>query len=81
MGVQKVKTLADIPLELLTNLLGKNSAELHRRANGIDDSPDVTFHEQKSMSTEHTFQQDTIDLNFLIVALARMTEKLAFQLR
>ncbi|MDP3393876.1 hypothetical protein [Sediminibacterium sp.] len=81
MGVQKVKTLADIPLELLTNLLGKNGAELHRRTNGIDDSPDVPFHEQKSMSTEHTFHQDTIDLKFLNAALARMTEKLAFKLR
>jgi DNA polymerase-4 len=81
MGVQKVKTLANIPIELLTNLLGKNGAELHRRANGIDDSPVVPFHEQKSMSTEHTFQQDTIDLNFLNAELARMTEKLAFQLR
>lgn len=81
MGVQKVKTLADIPIELLTNLLGKNGAELHRRANGIDNSPVVPFHEQKSMSTEHTFQQDTIDLNFLNAELARMTEKLAFQLR
>ncbi|WP_295232423.1 hypothetical protein [Sediminibacterium sp.] len=33
------------------------------------------------MSTEHTSQQDTIDLNFLNAELARMTEKLAFQLR
>lgn len=81
MCVQKVKTLANIPIELLTNLLGKNGAELHRRANGIDDSPVVPFNEQKSMSTEHTFQQDTIDLNFLNAELARMTEKLAFQLR
>jgi DNA polymerase-4 len=81
MGVQKVETLAKIPVELMINLLGKNGAELHRRANGIDESPVVPFHEQKSISTENTFQQDTTDLNFLHVELARMTEKLAFQLR
>ncbi len=81
MGVQKVETLAKIPVELMINLLGKNGAELHRRANGIDESPVVPFHEQKSISTENTFQQDTIDLKFLYAELSRMTEKIAFQLR
>ena len=81
MGVQKVETLAKIPVELMMNLLGKNGAELHRRANGIDESPVVPFHEQKSISTENTFQQDTIDLKFLHAELSRMTEKIAFQLR
>ena len=81
MGVQKVETLAKIPVELMVNLLGKNGAELHRRANGIDASPVVPFHEQKSISTEKTFQQDTTDLKFLHVELSRMTEKIAFQLR
>lgn len=81
MGVSKVETLAKIPIELMINLLGKNGAELHRRANGIDESPVVPFHEQKSISTENTFQQDTTDLHFLNAELSRMTEKIAFQLR
>jgi len=81
MGVQKVETLAKIPVELMINLLGKPGAELHRRANGIDESPVVPFHEQKSISTENTFQQDTTDLTFLHAELSRMTEKIAFQLR
>lgn len=81
MGVQKVETLAKIPVELMINLLGKNGAELHRRANGIDESPVVPFHEQKSISTENTFQQDTTNLKFLHAELSRMTEKIAFQLR
>ena len=81
MGVQKVETLSKIPIELMINLLGKPGADLHRKANGIDESPVVPFHEQKSISTENTFQQDTIDLKFLHAELARMTEKIAFQLR
>lgn len=81
MGVQKIETLAKIPIELLINLLGKPGADLHRKANGIDESPVIPFHEQKSMSTENTFQQDTTDLSFLHAELSRMTEKLAFQLR
>src|SRR5258705_626728 len=65
MGVETVKTLSEIPVELMQNLLGKNGSELWRRANGIDESPVIPYHEQKSISTENTFQQDTIDMNFL----------------
>jgi DNA polymerase-4 len=61
--------------------LGKNGTELHRRANGIDESPVVPYREQKSISTEQTFETDTIDTRFLYMQLARMTEKIAFELR
>lgn len=81
MGIHKIETLAQIPIPLMINLLGKPGIDLHRKANGIDESPVVPFHEAKSISTEQTFQQDTIDLKFLNAELVRMTEKIAFQLR
>lgn len=81
MGIHHIKTLSEIPVPLMINLLGKPGMDLHRKANGIDESPVVPFHEAKSISTEHTFQQDTIDLKFLHAELSRMTEKIAFQLR
>lgn len=81
MGVHKIETLANIPVELMINLLGKPGAHLHRSANGIDESPVIPFHEQKSISTENTFQADTTNLTFLRSELVRMTEKIAFQLR
>ncbi|HKO80716.1 MAG TPA: DNA polymerase IV [Chitinophagaceae bacterium] len=81
MGVETIKVLSEIPKEMLQNLLGKNGAELWRRANGIDDSPVIPYVEQKSISTENTFQQDTIDMNFLNAELLRMTEKIAYELR
>ena len=81
MGVETVSLLSKIPVEMLQNLLGKNGAELWRRAQGIDDSPVVPYHEQKSISTEQTFQQDTIDMDFLHAELVRMTEKIGFDLR
>ena len=81
MGVETVKVLSEIPVELMQNLLGKTGTELWRRANGIDETPVIPFHEQKSISTEHTFQQDTIDLDYLLAELTRMTEKIAFDLR
>lgn len=81
MGIHKIKTLAELPVPYLITLLGKPGIDLHRKANGIDESPVVPFHEAKSISTEQTFQVDTIDLKFLHAELARMTEKIAFQLR
>lgn len=81
MGVRTIKVLSEIPLPMMQNLLGKNGVELSRKANGIDPTPIVPYSEQKSIGTEETFQQDTIDLKFLNSEIIRMTEKLAFQLR
>lgn len=81
MGVETVKTLSEIPVALMYNLLGKNGNELHRRANGIDESPVIPYREQQSISTERTFESDTIDTLFLQRQLIRMTEKIAFELR
>ncbi|RYF98967.1 MAG: hypothetical protein EOO02_17885 [Chitinophagaceae bacterium] len=81
MGVETVRMLSDIPVVLLRNLMGKTGEELWRRSRGIDESPVIPYHEQKSISTENTFQQDTIDMSFLDAELVRMTEKIAFELR
>lgn len=81
MGVETVKTLSEIPVTYVQNLFGKDGADLHRKANGIDTSPVVPYREQKSISTEKTFQTDTIDLRFLHAELTRMTEHIAFELR
>jgi len=81
MGVETVKTLSEIPVTLMYNLLGKNGNELHRRANGIDESPVVPYREQQSISTERTFESDTIDTAFLQRQMVRMTEKIGFELR
>lgn len=81
MGVETIKVLSDIPVEMLVNLLGKPGTELWRRANGIDESPVVPFKEQKSISTEQLFQQDTIDMLVIHSTLVRMTETSAYALR
>ncbi len=81
MGVETVKTLSEIPVPMMQNLLGKDGIELHRRANGVDESPVVPYREQKSISTEETFHTDTIDMRFIHKELTRMTEKIAFELR
>jgi len=81
MGVSTIKILSEIPVPMMHNLLGKNGIDLSRKANGIDPSPIVPYSEQKSIGTEETFIQDTIDMKFLNSELIRMTERLTFQLR
>lgn len=81
MGIETVAVLCQIPVEMLQNLLGENGREIWRRANGIDETPVVPFHEQKSISTENTFEMDTTDMRFLNSEVVRMTERIAFELR
>jgi DNA polymerase IV len=81
MGVSTIRVLTQIPVEMMINLLGKNGIDLWRRANGIDETPIVPYHEAKSIGTENTFETDTIDVAFLHKELVRMTEKIAFELR
>jgi DNA polymerase-4 len=80
-GVETIQTLSDIPIEMLGTMLGKNGIDLWRKANGLDESPIIPYREQKSISTEHTFQTDTINLDFLHAQLVRMTESIGFELR
>ncbi|WP_208730531.1 DNA polymerase IV [Flavobacterium foetidum] len=80
-GVRKIQTLAEMPAEVLQQMIGKNGLELWKKANGIDHTPVEPYSERKSISTEHTFSQDTIDIAKLKRVLLGMVEKLAFQLR
>jgi DNA polymerase-4 len=81
MGVETIGTLSQIPMEYLQNLLGKNGTELWKRSQGLDDAPVMPYVEQKSMGTESTFENDTIDVDFLHRNLARMVEQTAFEMR
>lgn len=81
MGVRTVSTLREMPMNFLMSAFGKNGIALWNKANGIDDSPVVPYMEQKSISTECTFDQDTIDVKRLKSVLIAMVEKVTFQLR
>ena len=81
MGVRNIKTLSEMPIEVLQQLIGKNGQELWKKANGWDDTPVVPYSERKSISKEHTFTQDTIDIVGIKSLLSGMVEQLCFQLR
>ncbi|NCU35550.1 DNA polymerase IV [Candidatus Falkowbacteria bacterium] len=81
MGVADIRTLSLIPPEMMEKLMGKNGLDIWKKANGIDTAPVVPYSERKSISTETTFEQDTIDVQRLREVLSTMVEKIAFQMR
>lgn len=81
LGVQYIHTLQEMPLEMLESVLGKNGKLIWLRAQGIDHSPIIPFHERKSISMERTFNKDTIDMVRLKATIQAMAESLAYQLR
>ena len=81
MGVEKVKTVQLMPVEMLQAVLGLHGLALWKKCQGIDSTPVVAYTERKSISIERTFEHDTIDVNKLGSILIAMAENLAFQLR
>jgi len=81
MGVERVKTVQEMPVELMERVLGKNGSVIWKKAQGIDNTPVVAYHERKSLSMERTFDKDTTDVYKLRAIVTGMAENLAFQLR
>lgn len=81
LGVKTIQTLSEMPVDILQQLVGKNGTVLWKKAHGIDETPVVPYSERKSISTENTFSQDTIDIQNIKSILSGMVEKLCYQLR
>jgi len=81
MGVNRIAVLRKIPLIYLEREFGNFGVDLHKKAQAIDQTPVVPYSDRKSISTERTFQTDTINVRFLKAKLVNMTEQLAFELR
>ncbi len=81
LGLRQVKNVQEMPVDVMQRVLGANGKVIWKRANGIDHTPVIPFCERKSISTERTFDRDTIDVVKLRGILIAMTENLAYQLR
>ena len=81
LGIRNIQNLSLTPAEVLQSLMGKNGIELWKKANGIDTTPVQPYTERKSLSTEHTYLQDTIDIKQVKSLILGMVEKLAYQAR
>jgi len=81
MGIEKIETIQSMTLLMMQKVLGENGLLIWRKANGIDNNPIEPYSEQKSMSTESTYEKDTTDVVMLRKELIGMANKLAFELR
>ena len=81
LGIQYIKTLQEMPMELLFKTLHKPGIDLWKKAQGIDNRKVEPYQERKSIGTERTFEKDTIDVIKLRNLISAMAENLAYQLR
>lgn len=81
MGVRTIRVLREIPHPLLEREFGKMGQFLWESANAIDRRQVVPYSEQKSMSKERTFSEDTLDMKFIRSLMGGMVDELAFDLR
>lgn len=81
LGLRKIETIQNMSPQKLQSLIGDYGLSLWQKANGISDSAVQTHWEQKSMSAERTFSNDTNNTSFLKDLLVKMVEELGFDLR
>ncbi|MFX1705083.1 DNA polymerase IV [Chitinophaga sp. CC14] len=81
MGAPMIRNIQLLMPELLEAAFGKPGVTIWHKANGIDNSLVIPYHEQKSMSRSVTFEQDTTDMELLRKTIISFVDELAFELR
>ena len=74
------RVIQEMPIDLMEQVLGENGRTIWDKANGIDKSPVIPYSEQKSMSTEQTYDRDTTDMQKLRKDIITMVDFLSFDL-
>ncbi len=80
-GINTIGDLAARREEELEQMLGKNGGHLWELANGIDPRPVESSGIIKSISNEHTFDEDVTDRNLIKDTLMFLSEKVSRRLR
>lgn len=80
MGIRTIGDLQRIPLDELRHRFG-NADHLHALALGEDDREVETDEESKSISSDHTFDVDTADLDQIKKCLLEQCEEVGLRLR
>ena len=81
MGIKTIGQLRQYPREVLKQHFGKWGSVLWQLARGVDERPVCTDEAVKSISHEHTFDQDQHDPEILEATLLQLSEKVAARLR
>ncbi|MEO6540780.1 MAG: DNA polymerase IV [Ferruginibacter sp.] len=81
MGIKTIKDISEKTPEELEERLGKWGIDLWFKSQGIHHGEVSSYHEAKSISSEHTFDENKLDVDYLKSELVRLTEKIAYELR
>ncbi|HAN38376.1 MAG TPA: DNA polymerase IV [Chitinophagaceae bacterium] len=81
LNIQTIGDIAAMPKALLEKYFGKYGSDLWEKSNGIHHGVVGNYHEAKSISTENTFDENITDTDVLLAQLARMVERIGFELR
>jgi DNA polymerase IV len=81
MNIHTIGDLAAYPHEKLHKTFGENGLHIKDLASGIDPRPVSPSGEALSISNEHTFPEDTTDINAIMDSFMRLGEKVSRRLR
>jgi DNA polymerase IV len=81
MGIERVEQIAAQPQEKLEKIFGQWGTALYRKARGGDSYEFVVDAEPKSISQNHTFNEDTDDSAALTAVLSHLSQKACKRLR
>jgi DNA polymerase-4 len=81
MGIVTIKDISEKTVEELEERLGKWGIDLWHKSQGIHQGEVSNYHEAKSISSEHTFNENKVEIDYLKSELVRLTEKIAYELR
>ena len=75
LGIETIGQLSRFDKQKLIKIFGKMGIQLHRYANGIDESPVKEERKIKSIGREHTFKKDTKDKDKIFSNLEGLSER------
>jgi DNA polymerase IV len=81
MGIHLIGDIARLSPQVLTHLYGKVGLAMHEHSRGIDTSPILPYRKQKSLGSEHTFDEDVLDPQVVLATLRRLSQKVGQELR
>lgn len=81
MGINTFGDLARFPKDILDAKLGKMGGHFYNLAHGIDFRAVEPYEQVKSVSNEHTFDEDVLDRDVMRKTLLHLSEKVGYRLR
>ena len=81
MDMHYIGDIARLSIQIFSNMYGKVGRTLHEHARGIDYSPILPYHRQKSLGAEHTFDEDVLDPQVILATLKKLSLRIGQDLR